>query len=103
MRSKAPPSFEASFIGSGGRYEIAYEPTDDWEGRIETTIDGVSMVWPVDNVEKDDVLHLCGLTHGSQEIWGDIFWFELIVDGSPKLIRYWGDQVISHEDPIEMH
>ena len=73
---------------------------DDWGGHIQTTINGHQMLWDVLNVETDPDagLVLGGMTHGSEAIWDDVFWFELGLDDEPRTIRFWGDKVIWRQD-----
>ena len=45
-----------------------------------------------------DGLVLGGMTSGSEGLWNDQFWFELRLNDSPPVIRYWGDKVIWRDD-----
>ena len=100
MRAKVPPPFEQCFDGPEGRYKLEFRPLDDWDGQIQTTINGHQMLWDVLNVETDTDagLVLGGMTHGSEAIWDDVFWFELCLDDEPRTIRFWGDKVIWRQD-----
>ena len=41
---------------------------------------------------------LGGMTSGSESLWNDRLWFELRLDDTPPVIRYWGDKVVWRED-----
>jgi hypothetical protein len=102
MRAKAPATFEACFKGPEGRYCIRYALIDDWDGSIAVSIAGIKLAWPVETVEKEgDLVRICGLTHGTRELWGDVFWFELICRTDPECIRYWADRKIWRQDQVE--
>ena len=89
-----------SFKGSEGHYQVAFHPTDAWDGRIDVSIGKHEMTWQVMNAEREagGGLILGGMTNGSSDLWGDLFWFELRLDDSPPVIRYWGDRVVWRED-----
>ncbi len=100
MRTTVPPPFDQSFSGPEGPYVIRFHPTDEWDGIIGVSIAGVDMRWNVDDAdrEKDGGLVLGGMTSGSNALWNDQFWFELRLDDTPPVIRYWGDKVVWRED-----
>lgn len=100
MRINAPQPFRLTFAGPDGPYTIDYRPTDEWKGVIEVAINGVAMLWDVAQVELESNGEqvLSGMTSGSEAIWHDQFWFELRPNGTPPLMRYWGDRVIWRED-----
>jgi hypothetical protein len=89
-----------NFLGAEGCYEISFQPTDDWDGIIDVTINGVDMRWGVDDSDLEDSggIVLGGITTGTKTLWNDVFWFELRIDDKPPIIRYWGNQVIWRED-----
>ena len=89
-----------SFKGSEETYEIDFTPTDEWDGLINVTIQGVQMRWDVvdASIDQDGIVSLGGMTTGSEDLWKDQFWFELRVTAFPPVIRYWGDRVIWRED-----
>jgi len=94
-----PDAFEAAFVGPDGEYRLAYRLNAD-SGLIETKIGGVEMTWIVDFVEKTAEGHweLGGLTRGSQDVWGDTYWFEMrTAAGAP--LNLWGDQILLRSDP----
>lgn len=100
MRTKVPPAFSMKFSGPEGPYTLRFNPTDDWDGIIETSVGGVPMHWDVTDADRDESggLVLGGMTSGSDGLWNDQFWFELRLDDSPPVIRYWADKVIWRED-----
>jgi hypothetical protein len=100
MRTKVPASFSMPFIGPEGPYRVRFDPTDEWDGVIDTSVGGLQMRWDVVNAEQEEAggLVLGGMTTGSQSLWNDEFWFELRLDDNPPTIRYWGDKVIWRED-----
>lgn len=100
MRVGVPPAFRTTFEGSEGRYEIAFTPTDPWDGEIIVSIAGVEMQWDVVHAsqEEDGTLQLGGMTSGSEAIWQDCFWFSLCLDPNALRIEYWGDQAIWRTD-----
>lgn len=89
-----------SFLGAEGVYKINFQPTNDWDGIIDVTINGVDMQWSVDNSDQDESgdIVLGGMTYGSETIWNDLYWFELRLHDRPAIIRYWGDKIIWRED-----
>jgi hypothetical protein len=99
MKSHPPKAFRTRFQGSEGLYEIAYNPQYGDDGLLEAEITGISMQWVVELSEQDsDGWRLAGITHGSQAIWGDCYWFELILLDRPIEIRYWGNGVVWRTD-----
>jgi hypothetical protein len=100
MKTTVPGAFVMPFRGPEGSYSISFEPTGEWDGRIDVSIGGVKMQWDVVDADRDNdgSLVLGGMTTGSEEVWNDQFWFELRLKDSPPVIRYWGDKVIWRED-----
>ena len=100
MRQLMPPPFKATMTGPDGPYELSFTPYDEWDGKITTTIAGVPMVWQVvrSDEEPDGTFTLSGMTVGSDEIWNDQFWFELVVRPLPRAITYFGDRVVWRVD-----
>ncbi len=100
MRPTVPSAFNMSFHGPEGEYETRFTPINEWDGMIDVTIAGVVMSWHVYYSDQDDGggYSLGGMTHGTKDIWDDVFWFELRVRDKPPVIRYWGDRVIWRED-----
>jgi hypothetical protein len=85
--------------GPEGRYTVRFQPTGDWEGIIDVSIGGHAMRWDVMDAQgKDGGIVIGGLTSGSEKLWQDQYWFELRINDSPPVIRYWGDRVIWRED-----
>jgi hypothetical protein len=85
--------------GADGRYELAYERLDDWAGIIKVSISGVAMSWHVVRFDNtDERLSMSGMTVGSDEVWGDQFWFELWPEATPMRINYFGDRVLWRTD-----
>ncbi|QZD88143.1 hypothetical protein [Qipengyuania psychrotolerans] len=99
-RIPLPPPFEASFEGPEGRYSASYVPRGEWDdGLVRVNIASHEMWWGVEIAEQEGTsLSVCGITSGTQEIWNDVFWFEIICSPEPKSIRYWGDRIIWRED-----
>jgi hypothetical protein len=89
-----------SFTGPEGEYTIHFQPTDEWDGIIDLTIGGRVMRWDVLNADREEArgLVLGGMTSGSEALWDDQFWFELRLDDTPPVIRYWGNEIIWRED-----
>jgi hypothetical protein len=88
-----------SFSGPEGEYTVHFRPTDEWDGIIDLTIGGVAMRWGVVDADREESgIVLGGMTSGSQALWNDQFWFELRLDDTPPVIRYWGDKVIWRVD-----
>ena len=100
MRTRVPPAFNISFTGSEGPYTIHFHPTDEWDGIIDVSVGGVDMQWSVVDAGRDERggLVLGGMTSGSECLWNDQFWFELRLNDSPPVIRYWADQLVWRED-----
>ena len=100
MRTTVPPAFEMSFTGPEGQYSIHFRPTDEWDGTIDVCIAGVGMKWEVTDADREDGggLVLSGMTSDSEPLWDDQYWFEMRLDDTPPVIRYWGDQVVWRED-----
>ena len=94
-----PPAFMQPFEGPEGPYVVDFRPSGEWHGVVEVMIGGLAMRWPVDEAHAgDDGMVLCGLTRGSEPLWNDVFWFEVHLGAQPRVIRYWGDQVLIRED-----
>jgi hypothetical protein len=81
---------------------MRFQPTDDSDGIIDLSIAGVEMRWAVMNADREEGggIALGGMTSGSEALWDDEFWFELRLDDSPPVIRYWGNQVLWREDRV---
>lgn len=86
--------------GPEGPYELSFTPYDDWDGKIVTTIAGVPMTWQVftSDEQPDGTFTLSGMTVGSEEVWSDQFWFELVVRPWPRAIAYFDNQVVWRVD-----
>ncbi|KQY34999.1 hypothetical protein ASD38_00005 [Caulobacter sp. Root487D2Y] len=102
MRTKMPPAFSATMTSPDGVYELAFRPLDECDGVVEVTIAGEAMSWYVvrGDEEEDGTVSLSGMTVGSDVIWGDQFWFELVLKPGPVQIKYWGDRVLWRSDTI---
>jgi hypothetical protein len=89
-----------SFTGAEGAYTIRFLPIDEWDGIIDVSIGGLEMRWHVLDADREEAggLVLSGMTSGSNSLWNDQFWFELRLDDTPPVIRYWGNQVVWRED-----
>ena len=100
MTATGLQSFQLKLEGPDGLYLIDFAPTGKGEGKIEVSIAGHQMTWPVEgtSVGDSDREFLGGMTVGSEVIWGSVFWFELHLNNSPPLMRYWGDKAIWRED-----
>jgi hypothetical protein len=100
MRTTVPRAFSMSFTGPEGLYTVHFRPTDEWDGIIDVSIGGQEMRWDVDDADREEAggLVLGGMTSGSERLWDDQFWFELRLDDTPPIIRYWGDKVVWRED-----
>jgi len=48
--------------------------------------------------DEDGQLSMSGMTVGSDEIWGDQFWFQLWPRSAPARIDYFGDRVLWRSD-----
>jgi len=87
--------------GLEGDYELACGPSadDPWEGWINTEIAGVRMRWPIEWVCNDGSgLEFAGLTTGTKNVWGDVFWYSLGPAANPPCIEYFGNQVLWRRD-----
>jgi hypothetical protein len=93
MRAKMPAAFCATMTGPDGAYELAFRPLDEWDGVIEVTIAGEAMSWHVvrSDREEDGTTSTSGMTVGSEAVWADQFWFELVLGPEPICINYWGN------------
>jgi hypothetical protein len=99
MRVKSGSAFKIMLTGVDGRYELAYRPIDEWAGVIDVTIKGLAMSWHAVHFEEvEGKRSVGGMTVGSDEIWGDQFWFELWPDTIPVRIDYFGDRVLWRSD-----
>ena len=100
MRTQVPPAFEMSFTGPEGPYILQFQPTDPWDGIVDVSIAGTQMRWDVVDADREEAggLVLGGMTSGTESLWNDQFWFELRLDDTPPVIRYWGDKVVWRED-----
>lgn len=100
MRTTVPSDFSLSFTGAEGPYTVRFQPIDEWDGIINVAIGGFEMRWSVDHVDREEGggIILGGMTSGSETLWNDQFWFELRLDDTPPVIRYWGDKVVWRED-----
>ncbi len=99
MRVQSPSPFTITMTGPDGRYELAYVRLDDWAGVIKVKIKGASMSWHVVRFDDDDgKFSMSGMTVGSDEIWGDQFWFQLWPRAAPVRIDYFGDRVLWRTD-----
>lgn len=85
--------------GPEGDYELAFEPTDDWDGVVYVAIAGLKTRWSVEAVDRDEVaVTLSGMTAGCHDLWNDEFWFVLAPWADPPTITYWGNQVVWRTD-----
>ena len=101
MRVHVPKSFRVIMTGPEGDYELACGALadDPWEGWINTEIAGVRMRWPVEQVVDDGSgPEVGGLTIGTKDVWGDVFWYSLCPAGDPPHIDYFGNQVLWRRD-----
>ena len=103
MRTKMPAAFSATLTGPDGVYELAFRPLDEWDGVIEVTIAGEAMTWHVvrGDEEEDGTVSISGMTGGSDVVWRDQFWFELVMKPEPIHINFWGNQVLWRRDSAE--
>jgi hypothetical protein len=100
MRKKMPPAFSTTMTSPDGDYVLAFRPLDEWDGVIEVTIAGEAMSWHVvrGDEEEDGTVSLSGMTVGSDAVWGDQFWFELVTKPGPAQIKYYGDRALWRND-----
>ena len=58
------------------------------------------MKWSVLTIDRneDGELIFAGGTDGSEDVWGDFYWYEARLEPSPPRITLWGDQVIARVD-----
>lgn len=100
MRTTTPAPFTVRMTGPDGAYDLAFRPTDDWDGVIDTVIGGVAMTWHVvtSDLHPEGGRSLGGMTIGTDAAWGDQFWFELVLGPEPSTITYWGNQVVWRVD-----
>jgi hypothetical protein len=99
MRTTVPPEFDLSFSGPEGPYVVHFKPAGEWDGIIDVSIAGLDMRWNVDDARNENGIRvLGGMTSGSESLWNDQFWFELRLDDTSPVIRYWGNKVVWRED-----
>ena len=100
MRIRAPEPFSLSFGGPEGPYVMQFRPIDEWDGVFDLAIGGQSFTWPVDSIDvaENGELTFSGMTVGSQNLWGDQFWFVVRKEPGPPLITYYGDRVVWRTD-----
>lgn len=100
MRIKCPEPFSFTVVGPTGPYTLHFEAIDEWDG--DFLVDGlsISMTWSVLTIDrtKEGGLVFAGGTDGSEELWGDHFWYEARVEPGPPTVTLWGDQVIVRVD-----
>ena len=100
MQIRAVSPLTVQFVGPEGHYSLQFQPSKDgWDGAVEVTIAGNTMLWSVERIERDDQnrLVLSGMT-ATKDLWKDSFWFEAIVEPQPGQITYWGNQVVWRTD-----
>ena len=81
--------------GPDGFYKLACAPLNDnpLEGRIETEISGVRMLWSIEEANVDDGgLCLIGMTNEPVDVWRDAYLFMFWPETSPPRIEYYGSQ-----------
>lgn len=86
-----------SFISSNGPYSIEIDEANRDE--VHVLFDGQLLVWHIFfKSVRDGVFSLQGMTGGIGDPYNDGGdWFELVLS-SPAVLRYWGEQVLIHED-----
>ena len=90
------------FIGPDGPYEAIYDPDAENSDEGRVTIVGLStepLSWgPYICNRSSGGWEVGGISHGTKEVWGDVYWFSLFTCGPPR-IEYWGNQVLIRIDP----
>jgi hypothetical protein len=58
------------------------------------------MTWSVLTIDRNEAgeLIFAGGTDGSEDVWGDHYWYEARLEPKPSRITLWGDQVIVRVD-----
>ena len=82
-----------SFSAPTGLYRVQFEPGEDHNADVRHG--DLSMRWPIFVADEDGTCS--GLTVGSEEIWGDVFWWQL-EPGPPGTIDYYGNGVLVRTD-----
>lgn len=100
MRIRCPKPFEFGVNGPNGLYTLRFEPLDEWDGSF--IVEGLQkpMTWSVLTIDRneDGELIFAGGTEGSEDVWGDYFWYEAQLEPAPPKITLWGNQVIARVD-----
>lgn len=82
-----PEPFTVRMTGPTGPYELTFSRNAD-EGELRAQLPGSVLLWHVEACEFDGgQWRLSGLTRGTQDLWGDTYWFELHTD-APARIEY---------------
>lgn len=100
MRVKCPKPFEFTVAGPDGPYSLRFEPIDEWDGSF--IVEGLQkpMTWSVLTIDRneDGELIFAGGTDGSDEVWGECYWYEARLEPTPPQIILWGIQIIARID-----
>ena len=100
MRIKCPQPFSFTVIGPSGPYSLHFEPIDEWDGRFLVKGLAVPMTWGVLTINRTEEsgLVFAGGTDGSEDVWGEYYWFEARIEPGPPTVTFWGNQVIARID-----
>ena len=101
MRVHVPRPFRMIMSRPEGPYQLTCLPFDDdpWKGWIAVQIAGRRMGWPVQTVhDNGSGPEIGGLTIGTFEIWGDVFWYSLQPHAEPPRIDYFGNRALWRSD-----
>lgn len=86
--------FMVEFSGSRGRYTISYAPSE-WGETLHVSWKGNILLWPIE--VHDTVNNFQGLTNGTEDILGDIYWYDLTINAS-STIEYYVDGKLEWDD-----
>lgn len=97
--SEQPEPFSLNFQGPDGLYEASFVPDGDEGHLIVRGVGSEELRWGLYICDRTpDGWELGSISHGTQHVWGEAFWFSLFT-GPAARIEYWGNQVHVRTDP----
>ena len=77
-----------------------FEAIHEWDGRFLVEGLGIPMTWSVLTIDRTEEVGLvfAGGTDGSEDLWGDHYWFEAQIEPGLPTVTLWGNQVIVRID-----
>lgn len=85
---------QLTFAGPEGPYTLMFELEEDTP--IDVQYGSHRLRWSVEHIDEDG--KVSGLTWGTKPMWGDVYWFELVMRQETTQIEYWGNQVLIRVD-----